>query len=64
MIYIVVRGQTEDEQRTVCIVKAKNKDDALKMVGVDTNITTWAGFSDDDISTIVDTNEGYISSKL
>lgn len=64
MIYVVIRERTEEKSRTACVVKAENKEDALKMVGVDTESHDWTGFTDGELTAIINTKEGYVSGDM
>lgn len=64
MIYVMITGTEEQADRSVCLVQAKSKIDAAKMVGLENDSTFWASFTDEQVSAILNAKEGYIAKDM
>lgn len=64
MIYLVLKKTSNPEARQVCLVAADSKWKAFEIVRVKPETTEWAAFTDDEVSAIRHTEEGYITAPM
>ena len=59
-MYIIIRPQTAETKETLCLVKAKNVEDAKRMAGVIPDWFRWAWVPDTLLAGFASINHGIV----